>query len=330
MTASAVGAPRSARPRLLLGLWVALTVVLLFAVSNLAWSEILQRLALARIEWLLAAIAANFVILPLWAAEWRLLVPVAFRVTYRRMFEIVAITASVLNAVPFFAGEASAVGLLIVRGGLTRSAAASVLALDQLLVAFAKLVTLAAAAAVVALPGWLRAGVVSLIVGFVLLLVTLLVLAHSWERLREWVTSKSGRLRSVVASIITWGRHLDAMRETRRALPALLLALLKKAAEVAAILATQLAFGLDPSVAAAVVIVAALAVTTLLPVSPANLGVYEATVFAAYRYLGVPADAAVGLALVQHACFLLPSIVTGYGVATLSQLRARLRATSGS
>jgi uncharacterized membrane protein YbhN (UPF0104 family) len=328
MTASAVEPTRSARPWLMWGLWLALTAALLIAVGNLAWSAILQRLSHVQLVWVGAAVAANFAILPLWAAEWRLIVPAAFRVAYGRMFEIVAVTASVLNAVPFFAGEASAVGLLIARAGLTRSAAASVLALDQLLVAFAKLVTLAAAAFFVALPGWLRAGVVSLIVGFALLLVTLLVLAHSWARLQRWFSRGTGRVRSLIASVVAWGRHLDALRQTRRAAPAIVLAILKKAAEIVAILATQVAFGLEPSIAAAILIVASLAVTTLLPVSPANLGVYEATVFAAYRYLEVPADAAMGLALVQHVCFLLPSILTGYGVATLAQLRRRVHARS--
>lgn len=326
MTASAVEAPRSPRPWLMWGLWLALSAALLIAVGNLAWSDILQRLARLRLPWVAAALVANFLILPLWAAEWRLLVPAAFRVAYGRMFGIVAITASVLNAVPFFAGEASAIGLLIARGGLSRSAAASVLALDQLLVALAKLLTLAAAMLFVPLPGWLRTGVLTLLVGFGALLLTLGVLAHSWKTLQSRVNRRGGRIRSLIASVVAWGSHLDAIREWRRAAPAVMLAVLKKVAEIAAVLATQLAFGLDPSIPSAVLIVASLAVTTLLPVSPANLGVYEATVFAAYRYLGAPSDAAVGLAVVQHVCFLLPSIVTGYAVATLAQLRGRGRA----
>jgi uncharacterized membrane protein YbhN (UPF0104 family) len=61
----------------------------------------------------------------------------------------------------------------------------------------------------------------------------------------------------------------------------------------------------------------------LLPVAPANLGVYEATVFAAYRFLGVSAEAAVGIAIVQHFAFLLPALVTGYVTLTLRQLLPR-------
>jgi uncharacterized membrane protein YbhN (UPF0104 family) len=327
MTASALEAARSPRRWLLWGLWLALSAVLVAAVARLAWSDILQRLAQIRLVWAGAAVAANFLILPLWAAEWRLLVPAAFRVAYGRMFGIVAITASVLNAVPFFAGEASAVGLLIARGGLSRSAALSVLALDQLLVGLAKLLTIAAAALLVDLPGWLRAGVLSFVGAFAILLVALVALAHSWEVLANRVARRAGGVRSRVASVIAWGRHLDALRDPARAAPAIALAVLKKTAEVVAILATQLAFGLDPSLSGAVLIVASLAVTTLLPVSPANLGVYEATVFAAYRYLGVPAETAIGLALVQHACFLLPPIATGYAAATLAQLRSRNQPT---
>lgn len=328
MTVTAIARTPSSRRWLAWGLWLTLTVVLLLAMRNLAWADILQRLSQVRLAWIAAAVAANFAILPLWAAEWRLLVPAAFAVTYRRMFGIVAVTASVLNSVPFFAGEASAVGLLIARAGLSRSAAASVLALDQLLVALAKLATLAAAASLVALPGWLRGGIWSLVAGFTALLAALGVLAHSWQRLHDWFSRGAGRIRSLIASVVAWGRHLDAIRDPRRGAAAIILALLKKAAEIAAVMATQVALGLDPSLPAAVLVVAALAVTTLLPVSPANLGVYEATVFATYRYLGAAADAAIGLAVVQHVCFLLPSMITGYGVATLAQLRPRARPTS--
>ena len=57
--------------------------------------------------------------------------------------------------------------------------------------------------------------------------------------------------------------------------------------------------------------------------TPANVGVYEATVFAVYRYLGVPADAALAMAAVQHICFLIPTLGTGYVTMTLRQLLPR-------
>lgn len=303
-------------------IWLAFTVVLVLSARNLPWTQVLLRLRETHPAWIAAAVAANFAILPLWASEWRLLVPAAFRVGYGRMFEVVSVTASVLNAVPLFAGEASAVGLLIVRAGLSRGAALSVLALDQLLVAFAKLATIAAAATMVALPAWLRAGVLSLSGAFLALLLLLGVVAHHWQALSLRVTRRETRVRAVLARLVSWGGQLDALRDGRIAAAAGL-AVAKKTMELLAIIAVQLAFGIEPSLAAALLVLAALAITTLLPVAPANLGVYEATVFAAYGYAGIPADVALGLAIVQHAVFLLPSLATGYGTAAAARLRRR-------
>lgn len=304
-------------------LWLVITVAIAVVLRNLPWQRALGHVRTVSAPWLAAAVAANLLILPLWAAEWRLLVPTALRVGYARMFEVVSVTAAVLNTIPWFAGEATAVGLLIGRAGLSRGAAMSVLAMDQLLVAWAKLAVLGAAAAYAPLPVWLRAGLLSLSAGFALLLALLLPLSRLWLRLQEWARARPSSLRQAVAAVAAWGAHLEALREGRRLWRVALLALAKKGAELLAIVAVQLAFGMQPSPAVAALVLAALAVTTLVPVAPANLGVYEATVFAAYRYVGVPPDAALGLAVVQHLCFLLPSVAAGYVLLTRRQLRLR-------
>lgn len=319
MTAPAA-APRRALPWLLPVIWAGLTIALFFAIRSLPWHRALVELAHIEYAWVAIAIFCNLVILPLWAAEWRYLVPVV-RVGFARMFEIVAITASVLNSVPFLAGEASAVALLIGRGGLTRGAALSVLAMDQLLVAFAKLATLALAAWLAPIPAWLRQGLVTLVLVFAAMLLVLLVLAHRWQSLRDRLLARTTPLRTRIARLAEWGDHLDVLRAPGRISRATGIALTKKAAELAAIVAVQVAFGLDASLPAAALVLAGLALSTLVPVAPANLGIYEATVFTIYRYLGVPAETAIGLAIVQHLCFLLPSLATGYFTLTLRQLR---------
>jgi uncharacterized membrane protein YbhN (UPF0104 family) len=244
------------------------------------------------------------------------------------MFEVVAITAAILNSVPFFAGEASAVALLIGRAGLSRGAALSVLAMDQLLVGLGKLAVLAAAAVYAPLPTWLRTGVLSLAIGVVALLSILLPLAHRWDSLKSRLLAHPSGLRRALARAVAWGAHLDAVRQPSRIWRVASLALAKKTVELIAILAVQVAFGLEPSVAGGLLILAGLSVTTLLPVAPANVGVYEATVFAIYRYLGVSSETALGLAVVQHVCFLLPALATGYLTLTLRQLLPRrLRAS---
>jgi uncharacterized membrane protein YbhN (UPF0104 family) len=305
VTLSAADPARAARLRRWLQglLWIGLTIALIIAIPRLPWRQALEHARRAQGGWVLAAVAANFAILPLWTAEWRLLASGAARVAYARMFEVVAVTAAVLNSVPFFAGELSGVALLIGRAGLARGAALSVLALDQLLVGFAKIAVIAAAALAAPLPVWLRAGVLSLVAATAALFGALLLLAHRRR--------------------LDWGRHLDALREPSLAWRVALLALAKKGVELAAILALQAAFGLDVSVGSALLVVAALSITTLVPVAPGNLGVYEATVFAVYTYLGVADAAALGLAIVQHVAFLVPPLATGYLMLTARQLAPR-------
>jgi uncharacterized protein (TIRG00374 family) len=315
---TSVIATQPARRWLLPTIWVALTIALAVALPRLPWERTTQELSRVAPAWVLAAVALNFLILPLWALEWTVLVP-RVRVGFRRMFEIVALTAAVLNSVPMLAGEVSAVALLMTRAGLSRGAALSVLAMDQLLVAFAKGGVLALAAWLSPLPAWVRGGLLSLVAIFVLAFIVLALLAHRWERISEWLRSTSGAL-TLLGEAVRWGEHLETLRDGQRTATVALLAAAKKFAEILAVVAIQLAFGLEPSFGHAVVVVAALALSTLVPIAPANLGVYEATVFGVYRFLGMPAETALGLALVQHLCFLLPSLAPGYVMLTLRQL----------
>lgn len=312
----------------MLALWIALTIALIVAARSLPWSQVIAEVRHIQLSWVLIAISLNFLILPLWALEWRILIPGPTRVTLARMFEVVSVTASILNSVPFLAGEATAVGLLIGRAHLSRGAALSVLAMDQLLVAFAKLAVIGVALLLAPLPPWVRTGGLTLIVVLGGALALLVPLAHYWLPLRVRLLATPSLPRRALAAAVAFGQHLDALREPRRLWRVAGLALAKKALELAAIIAVALSFGLEPSLALGTLVLASLALSTLVPVAPANLGVYEATVFAIYRLNGVPVETAVGVALVQHICFLIPSLATGYLMLTMRQLKPRaLRAS---
>lgn len=303
-------------------LWALLTIALYVAARDLPWGSALSALASVSPALVALAIALNFAILPLWMLEWMLLKPPDAAISHAKMFEVVSVTASVHNAVPFFAGEAAALGLLIT-AGVQRGAAISVMAMDQLLVGIAKLAVLAAAALTAPIPVWLKAGVLSLVAGVAALFLVLLLLAHFGTVISAQLRERETRGRELMARLAGLGRHLSALREPWLAARVVALALTKKALELCAIVAIQSAFGVEPSFGAAALVVAALAVTTSLPVAPGNLGVYEATVYATYRYLGVDSDAALGMAIIQHLAFLLPMIATGYATLTFRSLSKR-------
>jgi uncharacterized protein (TIRG00374 family) len=303
-------------------LWMLLTAALYVAGRDLPWGSALSALASVSPALVALAVALNLAILPLWMMEWMLLQPRQTPLRAPQMFEIVTVTASVHNVVPFLAGEAAALGLLI-NAGVQRGVAISVMAMDQLLVGIAKLAVLSIAALTAPIPVWLKAGVLSLVAGVAALFLVMLLLAHFGTVISAQLREKQTRGRELVARLTGLGAHLSALREPWLAVRVIALALAKKALELSAIVAIQAAFGLEPSFPAAILVLAALAVTTSLPVAPANLGVYEATVYATYRYLGIGSDAALGVAIVQHLAFLLPMIATGYVTLTLRSFAKR-------
>jgi uncharacterized membrane protein YbhN (UPF0104 family) len=57
---------------------------------------------------------------------------------------------------------------------------------------------------------------------------------------------------------------------------------------------------------------AALNLATILPLTPGNFGVYEATAFLIYKFSGISSEISLSLAFLQHLCFLLPMTGTGW------------------
>ncbi len=272
----------------LAGAWVAATALLVACARSIDWRRASDILATARPGWLVGAVLANALILAAWAAYWRTLVPRDDApVGYRRMLEIVSVASSLMNTLPFGGGHASSIVLLARRGGIGNRSALSVLALDQLGEGIVKVTLFLLVALLVPLPAWMRAGVT-----------TASIVVAVWF------------IALVVAS--RWARELALLKSWARAGRALACVLAMKAAELIAIIAVQQALGVNLPVSGALLVLAALILATMLPVTPGNLGTYEASVFLAYRFLGVAPELALGLAVLQHVCFMAPSVGVGY------------------
>ena len=262
-----------------------------------------------RLGWIALALLGYVAILPLWAAQWRLLAPGPTAPRARDMLRVIAITSAVLNTTPLLVGEATAVVLLIARAGLDRAAALSVLAMDQLLVGAAKLCVFAMAALVAPLPSWMTRAVLTLL--GVIVVAGGAALVASWRHVdvERWsLRVLPPRAASAAAS---FARALEPLRVARRGLAAFALALLKKGVEVGAILCVQRAFGIELPLGNAVLVLALLNLATLLPVVPGNVGVFEAAVMLALTRFGVPAEQALGVAVVQHLCFFVALATPG-------------------
>jgi hypothetical protein len=288
---------------------LALAGLLLAALQRMDVGRAVAQLGTVRAEWLVLAIIAYAAILPLWALQWRLLAPRTASGRPGDMLGVVAITSAVLNTTPLLVGEATAVVLLVARAGLDRAAALSVLAMDQLLVGMAKLVVLSAAALFAPLPEWMTRAVLALCAALFALGSALLLAAWRHADVAGW-TSRVLPPRGA-AAIGAFASSLEPLRSPSRGGPALALALLKKSAEIVAIICVQRAFGVPLPIAGAVLVLATLNLATLLPVVPGNVGVFEAAVVLALTRMGVEPELALGIAVVQHLCYFVALAVPG-------------------
>lgn len=286
------------------------TALLVLALRRLSFARVLAELTVVQPLWIVLALLCFVAILPLWALQWRMLAGSMCVPRLRTMLGVVAMTSTVLNTAPMLVGEAAGVYFLIAEAGLTRGAALSVLAMDQLFVGVAKVFVLATAATFVALPTWMARAAQGLVVAVALLSASLVVVAWRAESLStlaaRWVPARIARL------ILNVGTALAPVRSPARSAGALGLALAKKLAEVLAILCVQRAFGVELSLGSAVLVLAATNLATLLPVVPGNVGVYEAAVVLAYSRFGIGVERALGIAVVQHACFFVALALPGY------------------
>ncbi|HVX39892.1 MAG TPA: lysylphosphatidylglycerol synthase domain-containing protein [Gemmatimonadaceae bacterium] len=291
----------AARARLVWGVGLAVvTVGLVVALRTLDGPRILAAMTHASAPWLVAAIACNVGILGAWSGFWKVLTPRAARVSYWCMFEIAAIASAVMNTIPFLAGHATGVALLVKRAKLSLRSALTVLALDQLGEGIVKVSVCLAVGLFAPLPGWIHTGFIAVTIAVAVLLAVLLFVANTRTQ---------------------WAEGLAALRDVRHGLLALVLVAMSKVMEGAGIAAVQHAFGLSFGLPAVLLVLAAVLLATMVPVSPGNLGAYEAAAFFVYRYLGVAAELALAIAIVQHLCFMVSSVGVGYALGARRALR---------
>jgi uncharacterized membrane protein YbhN (UPF0104 family) len=269
---------------------IVVTAILGVSLRNVDWARTATALrdGEGRWPWLVAAIAANTLILVCWAAYWRALRPAGESpVSLGRMFEVTAMSSSLMNTLPFGGGHASSVLLLIRRANTTQRAALSTLALDQLGEGIVKVIILLIVGLAVPLPTWMRATLATVSIAVAAWFITLVVVSR-------------------------WTRELEILRTFRRSITALACVAAMKGVELLAIACVQYAYGVNVSVRGTLLVLATVILATMLPISPGNLGTYEASAFLTYRYLGVAPELALSLAIVQHVCFMLPAVGIGY------------------
>lgn len=259
----------------------------------------------ARFSLLLAAVALNIAVFPFWVWQWRLIARPLARVDWRAMSGVVALSITAKVTLSGLAGVSSGLLALRYRAGLSYSEAGTVISVDQFMALVTKVVVVGLALLLLPLPAALHQAASGMAALAAMMLGVLWFAGEPGRR----ALPVEGRLRRPALALRRFLEDLSALRSWPVLAGGLALALVKKALETGAALAVQLACGIEASPAAAVLVVAAVGLTTLVPVIPGNLGFHSAGVFAAYALIGTPTELAVAAGLLHHAALLAASVV---------------------
>lgn len=296
---------------------IAVTAALYVAVFyTIDLAKIWSRLQTARLEWVALGVAAYAS--GQWLSAWRwwlLLRPVNLAVPYLRMVAFYFIGMFFNIFLPTIVGGDAVKAILLARETGAPARATMSVFMERNVGLFA-LLTIATAAAFVAPPVHVR--------GFNLLQLTLLVLAgfvvanivlanRPAYRLVDYLVAMTplARIRSRAASLYDALVPYRAARWRGLILAAAAQSFLFQAVVILVVFLNANALGLSVPVAALAVFVPLISLAGMLPISVNGLGIREALYLLLFGRIGVPADAAVSMALLYFAVTLAASLPGG-------------------
>jgi uncharacterized protein (TIRG00374 family) len=265
---------------LLLIAWVFATLLLYICFREIDLEQVWNNIKLVHPLWLFLGIAGHFLIFIFWAKQWIIFLPGKVFVTFKEMFEINALMSTAMNILPFPSGHAFGVFLLAKKEGVGHSAALSVMSLDQLTEGIAKLTVLLIVSWITPLPPLMKKGIHGLIIIIFLFMSVLLFFSFRFHNYKEIGVGSGRTLKERAVDFVSrWGQQLEGLRDIQTFCYGVILAYGMKLGEASAIWSIQKGFGVDLPIWSILLILAALNLTTIIPLAPGNLGVYEATVF---------------------------------------------------
>lgn len=226
------------------------------------------------------------------------------------------------NVLPLRAGDIVRATVFPAAIGVPRTAAIGSIVLERLLDLLTLAFCLTVGATVlggVKLPTWLVDGTVLLVVvGGLILLAVLLFSGPIARRLSQAAKARSAD--DLVAKLLRAGASmLDGFRQMSAPRPlfaVLVLSLLAWLGEATCFYFVMLGFGLTYPPVAALLVMAFVTLSTLVPSSPGYVGPFHLAAFSIMTLLGAREDVATSFAVISHLMLWVPTTVAG-GIAML-------------
>jgi glycosyltransferase 2 family protein len=300
-------------------IWAGLAVTLLFgwlALRDVHAREVWEALSESNYAWTIPALVALAGAVVIRAVRWQYVFERETRPPFRPTLRALLVGYLFNSILPVRAGEAARVVALHSYAGTSRAESAATVVAERLydvltlLVLFFGTLPWLPHVARIKVALWLSVLVVVAIVATAVVLIR-------WEhRPIEWVLRPVVRipfLSSLDAQRLALSatQGLASLRRGRLAVAAFALTLLSWVALALSAWFVMLAFDLGLSPEAGGLVVVATGLASILPSSPAGLGVFEGATVVALGAYGVPRSDALSYALVLHAVNFFPYLVAG-------------------
>jgi uncharacterized protein (TIRG00374 family) len=299
--------------------WIGLVVTVAFgylAVRDVDFATAADALQAAELWWLVPAFVAFALIVVFRAERWRALFPPETRPPFRPVLQAVLIGYFFNSILPARAGEVARVLALYRSTRVSRVQSGATAVLERAFDLVAILALFVAVSPWLPKVDWFRPAVVlaGAVVGALLLAALALALFGerpflALVRPAARVTRLSvGRLEEAGRNL---GRGLAGIRSGRVAVVGAAWTFAAWAVAALSNWFVMLGFDLDLSLLAALLVAVATAVGSVLPSSPASLGVWEAATVLALSAYGVDASLALSYGVVLHLLNFVPFLVAG-------------------
>ncbi len=297
------------------------TLLLLWCFHNVHWGSFWVSIRSIKPGFLLFSFLVSFLLI--WAKTIQILIylPKNKKVPFIRLFEVVSILLMTVSILPFWGGHALFVYLLGEKEKVGKTVTLSIVTQDQILDGFGKIFIISWAILVLPLPPWMRDGFWGIISAVVIAFMAAFFLAHRYRTFTDLSGQSQGKMGKIKNLFGKWAHHMVVMRDIKKLFPIIFLAAFKRVLEAFVVFGVQKSFSLDLGFSVAVVVVAAISLATLLPLSPGRVGLFEAAVYLIYVQFGVEPSVAMALALFIHLAHSLPFVFTGYFVSIKTGFR---------
>jgi uncharacterized protein (TIRG00374 family) len=297
----------AARARAIRWILALVTVALLIHLATrVAWRDVWATAAAASPWWLLAATLVNLATPAVRGARWWVFLRAAGSRSFILALHAAYVGSGLNNLLPASGGDAARALLVARRSMIPSATALATLAVDRVVEIATYLGLLLAAPLVVAVPAIVRRSetVAALLLGALVLAgIAAAYMTTRRDRSRQGAASRQGRLRAHLARFVA---GIVELPTPRRVIPAVALSLVAWGLQAITYHFAALATGLEASLAASAVAMLAVNLTFMFPLTPGNVGVFQAMYALTMGAFGISSNAAIATALLLQALQILP------------------------